>query len=420
MYKVVFADDEMLVRNKISEMIDWNTAGFSLVACCSNGYDLMEQMEKDIPDLVILDINMPFINGLEAARQIRNSYPHVRLVFLTGYADFDYAQQAVEIKAVKYIIKPVSEKELIDVLKEVRSDLDYEKKSLHRIAKLEYSYHCNHQVLMQDILNGEAKSETIYERANSCGFNWNCNTVFQVAVFSLDEFDTDSYWNNVDKNTLVFALSNVASELAKQQNIGYIFIRENMVVLIGYLPVKYLECSMQEFVQSILRVVSTKLNFTVTAGLGSICYGCANIQVSFAQAQKALELRARNGGNKLYTKEDLQQASCGHMAVWNAVNYIEGEYATRDFSADIVCEHLHISPSYLRALFKQETGLSIIGYITKVRMKNAKVLLDKGLKNYQIAELTGYSDSHYFGYCFKRYFGVTPVEMRAKNKKFNA
>lgn len=415
MYKVVFADDEALVRNKISAMLDWNSAGFSLVACCANGYELMEQMEKDIPDLVILGINMPFINGIEAARQIRHSYPLVKFVFLTSYADFDYAQQAVELNAMKYIIKPASAQELLKVLTEACDILDAEKKRVRRMAELENAYRCNNQVLMQDILSEVAKSDTIYERAASCGFEWNANTAFQVAVFSPDQTGRGTYWDNVPEQMLLFALCNVMAELAENEQLGYVQVHGDVVSLIGTAPAEIIECEIQEFAESILRVVNTKLYFTVTAGLGGVCRGCASVAGSFAEAEKALKLRARHGGNRFFTAQDLQQTSYCHVAVWNAINYMESTYADLSLSADTVCEHLHVSPSYLRALFKQQTGLTIIGYITKARMERAKSLLaEKALKNYQIAELTGYSDPHYFSYCFKRYFGVTPAEMRAK------
>jgi len=415
LYKVIFADDETLVRSKISALVDWNSAEFSLVACCTNGYELMEQMEKDLPDLVILDINMPFINGIEAARQIRHSYPYVKLVFLTSYADFDYAQQAVELNAMKYIIKPVSSQQLLDVLTEARDILDTEKKRVCRMAELEHAYRCNNQVLMQDILSEVAKSDTIYDRARSCGFEWNADTAFQVAVFSPDQTNRETYWDNVSKRTLLFALCNVTTELAENEQLGFVQVHGDVVSLIGTAPAETLECQMQEFAESILRVANTKLHFTVSAGLGGIYRGCASVAESFAEAEKALELRVRHGGNVLFTSQDLQQTSCGHMAVWTAINYIESTYADPNLSADTVCERLHVSPSYLRALFKQQTGLPIIGYITKARMERAKSLVaEDGLKNYQIAELTGYSDPHYFSYCFKRYFGVTPAEMRAK------
>ncbi|HCB91873.1 MAG TPA: hypothetical protein DEP64_07955, partial [Ruminococcaceae bacterium] len=150
--------------------------------CCTNGYELMELVEKELPDLVILDINMPFITGLEAARQIRHSYPHIKIVFLTGYTEFDYAKQAVELNALKYIVKPVSAQELRAVLDEARTALDRENRRIQKMADLEQLYWKSRKVLVHDLLGNLAQSGTIYERARAHGLQWDRNTFFQVAV----------------------------------------------------------------------------------------------------------------------------------------------------------------------------------------------------------------------------------------------
>ncbi|HBT91664.1 MAG TPA: DNA-binding response regulator, partial [Ruminococcaceae bacterium] len=154
--------------------------------CCTNGYELMELVEKELPDLVILDINMPFITGLEAARQIRHSYPHIKIVFLTGYTEFDYAKQAVELNALKYIVKPVSAQELRAVLDEARTALDRENRRIQKMADLEQLYWKSRKVLVHDLLGDLAQSGTIYERARAHGLQWDRNTFFQVAVLSAD------------------------------------------------------------------------------------------------------------------------------------------------------------------------------------------------------------------------------------------
>lgn len=416
MYKLIFADDEKLVLSKIVQMMNWESTGFSLVGCCSNGYELMELVERELPDLVILDINMPFITGLEAARQIRHSYPHIRLVFLTGYTEFEYAKQAVELNALKYIVKPVAAQELRTLLCEACATLDEENGRIRKMAELEHFYQQNQKVLMQDLLSDSARCDTIYDRVRAYGLDWNKDTFFQVAVFSVDRMGRGANWMVNDEKTMLYALCNVTAELAQEAGLGLTWSNRGAVVLIGYsADSDSISLRMQDFIGSILHLTASKLQFTATAGLGSVCRGCAQIISSFSEAARMLELRAKEGGNQLFTVQDLHGCAGSHAAVWDAVNYIESSYADPNLSADAVYEHLHLSPSYLRALFKRQTGSTIIGYITKARMERARTLLEDGkLKNSQIAEKVGYTDSHYFSYCFKRYFGVSPNEMREK------
>ncbi len=416
MYKLIFADDEKLVLNKISQMVDWKSAGFSLVGCCSNGYEVMEMIEKELPDLAILDINMPFITGLEAARQIRHSYPRIRLVFLTGYTEFEYAKQAVELNALKYIVKPVGAQELRDVLCEARSALDEENGRIQKIAELEQFYQQNQKMLMQDLLSDSARGDSIYERVRAYGLNWDENSLFQVAVLSVDRMGHGAGWAADDDKAMLYALCNVTSELAQEAGLGFACIRKDRVILIGHSrDESSFSRRMQEFVESVLNLAGNQLRFSVTAGLGNVCKGCAQIASGYDEAIRAMKLRAKEGGNQLFTMQDLQGCAGSHAAVWDAVNYIESVYADPNLSADAVCEHLHLSPSYLRALFKRQTGSTIIGYITKARMERARTLLEDGtLKNSQVAEKVGYVDPHYFSYCFKQYFGASPNEMREK------
>lgn len=416
MYKLIFADDETLVLSKICEMVDWESAGFTLVGCCSNGYEVMELIEKEPPDLVILDINMPFITGLEAARQIRHSYPRIRVVFLTGYTEFEYAKQAIELNVLKYIVKPVAAQELRNVLRDARASLDEENARIRQMSELVQFYQENQKMLVQDLLEESARSETIYDRVHAHGLDWSRETFFQAVVFSVDNSGYGPLWTSGDAKAMLYALNNVISELAQESRTGLACIRRDTVVLIAYSASEAgFSRRVQEFAESVLHLVSTQLQFSVTAGQGNICQGCAQIAASCAEALRALELRVKEGGGQLFTMQDLHECAGSHEAVWDAVNYIESTYADPNLSADAVCEHLHLSPSYLRALFKRETGGTIIGYITKARMERAKTLLQEGkLKNGQIAERVGYTDPHYFSYCFKRYFGGSPNEMREK------
>lgn len=416
MYKLIFADDETLVRSKISRMIDWESIGFSLVACCENGYELMEMVERELPDLVILDINMPFISGLEAARQIHHSYPHIRLIFLTGYSEFEYAKQAIDLNALHYIVKPVAAQELTDLLSSAKQELDAEQERIWHLMELERIFAETEKILMQELLEGKVDEESLCRHSKLCGKEWNKQTQFQVALLLIDKTGSAAKWKNADEELLRYALCNVATEIMCETKLGFADMRGDNVLLLGFAqPSEELTQRMQQCVELILHTVSTQLNFTITAGMSDVCKGYQEVASAAVDAKRAAELRAKEGGNRLFTMQDLQQCAGMHTVVWDAVNYIEQMYANPQLCADGVCESLHVSPSYLRALFKKQTGCTIIGYITKARMERAGTLLaDKTLKSGTVAEMVGYTDPHYFSYCFRRYYNMTPMEMRKR------
>lgn len=94
-YTVVVADDEDELREAVCTMIPWQELGFRLVGSASNGLDALQLVEQHGPDLLLTDIRMPFISGIELARQVREVRPATHIAFLSGYDDFEYAQQAI-------------------------------------------------------------------------------------------------------------------------------------------------------------------------------------------------------------------------------------------------------------------------------------------------------------------------------------
>lgn len=96
LYTVIVADDEDELRDAVCSMIPWEDCGFRLVGSASNGLDALQLVEKLEPDLLLTDIRMPFISGIELARQVREVRPATNIAFLSGFDDFEYAQQAIQ------------------------------------------------------------------------------------------------------------------------------------------------------------------------------------------------------------------------------------------------------------------------------------------------------------------------------------
>lgn len=136
-YKVLLVDDEEEVRNAIEQRINWEELGFEVIGKAQNGVKAMEIAEKLQPDVVITDIKMPYMNGLELARNLKEENPGVRILILTGFDEFEYAKEAVHLEIEEYILKPINANELSECLKRLKNVLDKEREEKLNVRKLE-------------------------------------------------------------------------------------------------------------------------------------------------------------------------------------------------------------------------------------------------------------------------------------------
>ena len=122
MYKIIVVEDDRIIRRGICQTIPWGENGIEVVGEASDGEMALELIAQQQPHLVISDINMPFLNGLDMARQLKEISPQTKFIFLTGYEDFSYAQQAVQLKAFDYLLKPVDSELLLEKVKEALAE----------------------------------------------------------------------------------------------------------------------------------------------------------------------------------------------------------------------------------------------------------------------------------------------------------
>lgn len=135
MHKVVVVEDDRIIRRGICQAIPWGEHGFVVAGEAGDGEVALELIEKEQPQVVVSDINMPFMSGLEMAKQIKERSPETRIIFLTGYEDFKYAQEAVKLKAFDYLLKPVDSEYLLTKAKEAAADWEKESVKEKRIIE---------------------------------------------------------------------------------------------------------------------------------------------------------------------------------------------------------------------------------------------------------------------------------------------
>ena len=124
MMRLLLVDDEKYTRDGISKNIDFKSIGVDEVVCCKNGICAIEEAKNAAPDILITDIRMPQLNGIELAKEIKAMYPECKIIFMSGYSDKEYLLSAVKLKAVNYVEKPISLDELTDAIKTAVDELN--------------------------------------------------------------------------------------------------------------------------------------------------------------------------------------------------------------------------------------------------------------------------------------------------------
>ena len=109
MLKVFLVEDEVVMRNGIKNNIPWESEGFQFVGEASDGELAYPLIKKEKPDILITDIRMPFMDGLELSRLVKKELPQIKIIILSGYNEFDYAKTAINIGVTDYLLKPISE-----------------------------------------------------------------------------------------------------------------------------------------------------------------------------------------------------------------------------------------------------------------------------------------------------------------------
>lgn len=127
MYKVLLVDDERIITDGMSKVIKWESIGTSLIGTAKNGLEAFEKITQNKPDIVISDIKMPGMNGLELVAKVHEHYPEIRFILLSGFSEFDYAKQAMVYGVKHYLLKPCNENTIIEALKEISEELNQEK-----------------------------------------------------------------------------------------------------------------------------------------------------------------------------------------------------------------------------------------------------------------------------------------------------
>lgn len=170
MKKVFLVDDEIEVREGVSRSIDWLKEGFIYCGDAPDGEVALPMIEQIRPDIVITDIRMPFMDGIQLSRIVRTTMPETKIIILTGHDEFEYAREALRINIAEFCLKPLSSADLLDVLHGIVKQIDQEELARHKLSQYEHNRLQSLTISRENLLNGLCKgtlmAADVIEQAN--------------------------------------------------------------------------------------------------------------------------------------------------------------------------------------------------------------------------------------------------------------
>lgn len=327
MYKLILADDEEDVRTGLLQLIDWEGIGFQMLETAENGKEALDLVERLHPDVIVTDIQMPFMDGLQLAQWVREHYPTTKIIILTGYEEFQYAQRAIRIGIDEYLLKPFSSDELAGVLRKVKGQIDSEMAEKENVQILTEHYRRNLPVLqnlfLSSLVSRNISEGEIHEKSSNYELELN-GAKYMASIIRIDSRagenqgskDVDSSptrgrrisLRETDTQLQLFAVLNIASEITGKYPQDHVFMHHDEVVIlsIGKHEGEEIEGRTLQLLEEIRYSVERYLKLTVTIGAGTARQQLSEITGSYKEAQQALDYRVILGNNKVIWIEDVE------------------------------------------------------------------------------------------------------------------
>ena len=189
MLKVLIADDEPRVGQLVKHLIHWDELGLSFVDICRDGRTALERIEQEQPEIVITDIRMPVLTGLELVQQVTERFPQTRFVVISGYRYFEYAQKALKYGVEDYLLKPITKNALIERLTEIRSRYEHEKTQKEYYEKFHREMQAYEKNSSRDffeaLVSGSMDMMEIYRRSEKLGLDIVAEA-YNVLIFTMN------------------------------------------------------------------------------------------------------------------------------------------------------------------------------------------------------------------------------------------
>ncbi len=283
-YKVFFVEDELVTREGIRDNVDWRGCGFEFSGEATDGEMALPLLRALKPDVLITDIKMPFMDGLQLSKIVRQHMPGVKIVILSGHDEFDYAQEAISVGVTEYLLKPVTVRKLQDTLRKLAAQLDQERIEQEKLQQMQHQMEENRSLLQErlllKLLLGAVPPGEAIEQGQLLGMDLVARN-YQVLILRMDLKDRSEQFEYEDYQQA----QNLFISVVENDPDVFVIIKdfENFIVIRKGSAPQFLEEQREVLLERFGKeICSTRFQFS--AGIGCICQRIAEINRSFIEA----------------------------------------------------------------------------------------------------------------------------------------
>ena len=306
LYKIIIADDEINILEGIKTSIDWEELGIQVIGTATNGIAAYELVKELKPDILMTDIQMPGLNGLELIDKLKKACKDMKIIIISAHQDFSYAKRAIELGVTTYITKPLKKKIIIEEVLKIKSQIKKNKDEEAKVAKLQTiccesmptlnEYYLN-QLIMGNIQVCEKVNELPFMKEFIEQKGYFGTIVLRYKRASLRALLSKQIRIEVD---------NIFSEF--YLNVLFESYKEEIVIIFYHSSVDYIKENLNRQMEAVIGLLEGKYNIKVQVGLGNIYESFLNIKISYYEAVEALSYRVNNIQKNIFNIMDMNSS----------------------------------------------------------------------------------------------------------------
>ncbi len=306
MYSVLLVDDEEEVLEVIKKKIDWENLGFYVCGTCANGVEAFEFVENHQTDVILSDIRMPYMDGLELAKKIQKFYPDINMIIFSGFDDFEFAKSAISLGVRDYLLKPIDNAELFDIFKKTRQRLDEERQKQNNIERLQQYYNDSLPLLRESFLIALIEKSIGVDRIEAAKRDYDLKLdgpCFGVSVIHQSFLEGTG---DMDRRLRSISLRKLVEERLLHEGRHIAFSYRDDIIVIGQFDSA---SDLSEYTDECDRFASMlerTRNTLITIGIGRAVDSLSELYSSYNGAREALSLRVIYGRGTAINISDIE------------------------------------------------------------------------------------------------------------------